>query len=77
MHGTAPCPHDGLTVNKNFQVYRLIEFIRRSYVTILFVALEIVAISFYARSNYYTQARILARANAVNAVCDMIEEAAR
>ncbi len=46
-------------------MYRLIEFIRRSYVTILFVALEIVAISFYARSNYYTQARILARANAV------------
>lgn len=46
-------------------MYRLIEFLRRTYVTILFVILEIVAISFYARSTYYTQARLLSRANTV------------
>ncbi|MBQ3259768.1 MAG: rod shape-determining protein MreC [Alistipes sp.] len=46
-------------------MYRLLEFIRRSYVTLLFVVFEVVAIGIYARSTYYTQATILARANAV------------
>ena len=46
-------------------MYRLWEFIRRSYVTLLFVLFEIIAIGIYARSNCYTQATLLARANAV------------
>ncbi len=46
-------------------MYRLLEFIRRSYVTLLFVVFEVIAIGFYARSTYYTQATILAKANAV------------
>lgn len=46
-------------------MYRLLEFIRRSYVTLLFIVLEIIAIGLYARSTYYTQATILARANAL------------
>lgn len=46
-------------------MYRLLEFIRRSYVTLLFIVLEAIAIGFYARSTYYTQATILAGANAL------------
>lgn len=46
-------------------MYRLLEFIRRSYVTLLFLVFEAVAIGFYARSTYYTQATILAHANAL------------
>lgn len=46
-------------------MYRLLEFLRRSYVTLLFVVFEVIAIGFYSRSTYYTQATILARANAV------------
>ncbi|MBO5875858.1 MAG: rod shape-determining protein MreC [Alistipes sp.] len=46
-------------------MYRLLEFIRRSYVTLLFVVFEIIAIGIYSRSTYYTQATILARANAL------------
>lgn len=42
-------------------MYRLVEFIRRSYVTILFVVLEIVAVSIYMRSTLYTRARILSK----------------
>ena len=43
---------------------KLIEFIRSVYVVALFVALEAVAIGYYARSTCYTQARLLARSNA-------------
>ncbi len=46
-------------------MYRLLEFIRRSYVALLFVVFEVIAIGIYARSTYYTQATILARANAM------------
>ena len=46
-------------------MYRLLEFIRHSYVTLLFIVLEAIAIGFYARSTYYTQATILASANAL------------
>ena len=46
-------------------MYRLLEFIRRSYVTLLFIVLEAIAIGLYARSTYYTQATILAGANAL------------
>ena len=33
---------------------KLFEFIRSVYVVVLFVVLEAVAISYYARSSYYT-----------------------
>ena len=42
---------------------KLLEFIRSVYVVVLFVALEAIAISYYAHSTYYTQARLLARSN--------------
>lgn len=44
---------------------KLIEFIRSIYVVVLFVVLEIVAVGYYARSSYYTQARLLAHSNQV------------
>ena len=44
---------------------KLFEFIRRIYVVVLFVALEGAAISYYAHSTHYTQARLLARSNQV------------
>ena len=44
---------------------KLFEFIRSVYVVVLFVVLEAVAVSCYARSSYYTQARLLARSNQV------------
>lgn len=44
---------------------KLFEFIRSVYVVVLFVVLEAVAISYYARSSYYTQARLLSRSNQV------------
>lgn len=42
---------------------KLLEFIRSVYVVVLFVALEAIAIGYYAHSTYYTQARLLARSN--------------
>lgn len=42
-------------------MYRLIEFIRRSYVTILFVVLEIAAVNLYIHSTPYTRARMLSK----------------
>ncbi|MCH5329980.1 MAG: rod shape-determining protein MreC [Alistipes sp.] len=42
-------------------MYRLVEFLRRSYVTILFVVLEIAAVSFYIQSTPYTRARMLSK----------------
>ncbi len=44
---------------------KLIEFIRSIYVVVLFVLLEVAALSYYARSNAYTQARLLTRSNQV------------
>ncbi|MEG2061543.1 MAG: rod shape-determining protein MreC [Alistipes sp.] len=44
---------------------KLFEFIRSIYVFVLFVVLEIVAISYYARSTYYTEARLLSHSNRV------------
>ena len=41
---------------------KLLEFIRSVYVVVLFVVLEAIAISYYAHSTYYTQARLLAPA---------------
>jgi len=45
-------------------VHKLIEFIRSIYLVVLFVVLEALAIGYYARSTYFTQARLLARSNA-------------
>ncbi len=44
---------------------KLLEFIRSIYVVVLFVVLEVAAVSYYARSSYYTEARLLARSNRV------------
>ena len=42
---------------------KLFEFIRSVYVVVLFVVLEALAVSYYAHSTHYTQARLLARSN--------------
>ena len=42
---------------------KLFEFIRSVYVVVLFIVLEVVAVSYYARSSSYTQARLLSRSN--------------
>ncbi len=44
---------------------KLIEFVRSVYVAVLFVILEVAALSYYAQSNAYTQARLLTRSNQV------------
>lgn len=46
-------------------MYKLIEFLRRVYVVLLFVIVELIALYCYAHSTHYTQAKILARANSV------------
>lgn len=46
-------------------MYRLIEFLRRSYVTLLFIIIEIVAIDLYMHSTLYTRARMLSKVYAV------------
>ena len=46
-------------------MYKLIEFLRRIYVVLLFLAIEGIALNYYAHSSYYTQAKILSRANSV------------
>lgn len=46
-------------------MYKLIEFLRRIYVVLLFLIIEAVALYSYAHSTYHTQAKILARANSV------------
>ncbi len=38
---------------------KLLEFIRSVYVVVLFILLEVIAVSYYARSTHYTQARLL------------------
>ena len=45
-------------------VHKLIEFIRSIYLVVLFVVLEALAVGYYARSTFFTQARLLARSNA-------------
>ena len=44
---------------------RLVEFIRSIYVVVLFVLLELAAVSYYARATAYTEARLLARTNSI------------
>lgn len=46
-------------------MYKLIEFIRRIYVVLLFILIEAIALNYYAHSTTYTQAKILSRANSV------------
>lgn len=46
-------------------MYRLIEFIRRIYVVLLFVLIQAIAISVYASSTYYTRAKLVSRAMGV------------
>lgn len=44
---------------------KLIEFIRSIHVVVLFVVLEALAVSYYAHSTCYTEARLLSRSNQV------------
>lgn len=44
---------------------RLVEFIRSIYVVVLFILLELAALSYYARATAYTEARLLARTNSI------------
>ena len=46
-------------------MYKLIEFIRRIHIVLLFIIIEAVALNYYASSSSYTQAKILSRANSV------------
>ena len=46
-------------------MHKLFEFIRSVYVVVLFLILEVMALNHYARSNAYTQARLLTRSNQV------------
>ena len=46
-------------------MYKLIEFLRRIYVAVLFVVFEAIAIGYYAHSSNYTQAKLLTRSNQV------------
>ena len=46
-------------------MYKLIEFIRSTYVVVLFVLLEAIMIGHYARSTHYARARLLAKATQV------------
>lgn len=46
-------------------MYKLIEFIRRIYVVLLFIVIEAIALNYYAHSSYYTQAKILSHAKRV------------
>ncbi len=46
-------------------MHKLIEFIRSTYVFVLFVVLEALAINNYAHGTHYTQARLLSRSNRV------------
>lgn len=46
-------------------MHKLLAFIRSTYVVVLFIVLEVMAISYYAHSTYYTQARLLTRSNQI------------
>ncbi len=46
-------------------MFKLIEFIRRIHIVLLFIIIEAIALNYYAHSSYYTQAKILSRANSV------------
>lgn len=56
-------PHDDEIPRK--AMYRLLYFIRKTYVAIIFIVLEIVAIRAYAYSTPYTQSRLLALSNSI------------
>lgn len=46
-------------------MYKLIEFLRRIHVVLLFIIIETIALNYYAHSSFYTQAKILSHANSV------------
>ncbi len=51
-------------------MYKLIYFIRRTFVAVIFIVLEIAAIRYYAYSTPYTQARLLTLSNGVVGAAD-------
>ena len=55
-------------------MYKLIEFLRRIYVAVLFVVFEAIAIGYYAHSSNYTQAKLLTRSNQVVGGVAVLEE---
>ena len=48
-------------------MYRLLEFIKRIYVLVVFILLEGIALFTYATSSPYTEAKLLARTTALGA----------
>lgn len=48
-----------------WSMYKLIEFLRRIHVVLLFIIIEAIALNYYAHSSFYTQAKILSHANSV------------
>lgn len=56
---------DSLSLNN--EMYRLLEFIKRIYVFVIFLFLESMALLHYATSTPYTEAKILARTTAAGA----------
>lgn len=46
-------------------MYRLFEFIKKVYILILFIGLEIIAFSYYYKSSIYTNAKIVVALNSV------------
>lgn len=44
-------------------MYKLFEFIRSTYLFLLFLIIETIALGLYANSTYYTQAKILSQSN--------------
>ena len=57
------CPNEFVT--ENLEMLKLVEFIKKIYLPLLFLVLEIVAIRYYAHSNSYAEARLLATSNSV------------
>lgn len=51
-------------------MYKLIYFIRRTFVAVIFIVLEVAAIRYYAYSTPYTQARLLTFSNGVVGAVD-------
>lgn len=49
-------------------MHRLLEFIKRIYVLLLFIIIEVVAVWCYATSTPYTESKILARTNAMGSM---------
>ncbi len=61
----ALCPHSRHNRLNCQTLNKLLEFIRSTYVVLLFVVIEALALHYYANSSPYTQARLLAQSTRV------------